>query len=389
MKPTNGFYGRFGGVFVPEILEKNLNTLSKAFNSYAFSDEFKKEYIDLLQNYAGRPSPLYLSQKMSEKYGTKVYLKREDLNHTGAHKINNTLGQILLARHMGLKRVIAETGAGSHGTAVATVCALLDMECVVYMGAVDMERQKPNVDRMRLLGAEVKAAKSGTQTLADAVNEALGEWCARPDDTFYLLGSAVGPAPYPEMVTHFQSIISEEIARQLQEKEGRSYPDMVIACLGGGSNASGAFYEFIANDKVRLVGAEAGGKGVESGQTAASLNLGRETVLHGSRSLVIVDENGEVKEPYSISAGLDYPGIGPLIAHLYETGRLEAVAVTDDEAIEAARDLCKNEGIIPALESSHGLAAIKKVDLPKNGIVVINLSGRGDKDMDLILNYNN
>lgn len=387
MKPINGFYGRFGGQFVPEALQKNLDALTVAFHNYAFTDEFKAEFLDLLQNYVGRPSPLYHSKKLSARYGAKIYLKREDLNHTGAHKINNTIGQILLARQMGLKRVIAETGAGSHGVATATVCALLDMECVVYMGAIDMERQRANVERMLMLGAEVKAANSGTQTLGDAVNEALGAWVDSPHDTFYLLGSAVGPAPYPEMVTHFQSIISEEIARQMFEKEGRSYPDMIIASIGGGSNATGAFYDFIANEKVRLVGAEAGGMGIDSGKTAASLTLGRECVLHGSRSLVIVEPSGEVKETYSISAGLDYPGIGPLIAHLYDIGRVEAVAITDHEAIVAARELCRTEGIIAALESAHALAALGRVELPKDGIVVVNLSGRGDKDIELILSH--
>lgn len=385
MTPINGFYGEFGGVFVPDALLPNIKELTLAFNTYAHSAAFAVEYEDLLKNYVGRPSPLYLSKKLSDKYGCKVYLKREDLNHTGAHKINNTLGQILLARYMGKRRVIAETGAGSHGVAVATVCALLDMECVVYMGEIDMDRQRANVDRMRYLGATVVAATSGAKILSDAVNEALSEWCSHPDDTFYLLGSAVGPAPYPEMVAHFQSVISREIAAQLLEKEGRSEPDMVIACIGGGSNAMGAFFEFIDKPAVRLVAAEAGGMGVETGQTAASLTLGKPSVLHGSRNLVLLDENGDMKEPYSLSAGLDYPGIGPLPAYLYTTGRMQAVAVTDSAAVEAAHFLSIKEGIIPALESAHALAALDMVDLPVGGVVVVNLSGRGDKDLDIFM----
>lgn len=383
--PKNGFYGQFGGAFVPEALVPNITKLQTAFDTYARSEEFLDEFRWLLKNYVGRPSPLYFSKKLSDKYGAKIYLKREDLNHTGAHKINNTLGQILLARRMGAKRVIAETGAGSHGVAVATVCALLDLECTVYMGAVDIERQKPNVDRMKFLGSKVVAATEGTQTLTDAVNAALGDWCNNPDDTFYLLGSAVGPAPYPEMVTYFQSVISEEIRAQLKEHEGREEPDMVIACIGGGSNATGAFYHFIDSPSVRLVAAEAGGHGIETGETAATLTLGKIGELHGSRSLSLQDDKGNVLEPYSLSAGLDYPGIGPLPALLYTEGRMEAVAVTDEQALQAAYELSRLEGIIPALESSHALAALSLVDLPKGGVVVLNLSGRGDKDIETYL----
>lgn len=383
--PKNGFYGPFGGAFIPEALVPNINKLQNAFDTYAKSEEFLEEFRWLLKNYVGRPSPLYFSKKLSDKYGAKIYLKREDLNHTGAHKINNTLGQILLARTMGAKRVIAETGAGSHGVAVATVCALLDLECVVYMGAVDIERQRPNVDRMEFLGAKVVAATSGAQTLTDAVNEALGDWCNNPNDTFYLLGSAVGPAPYPEMVAYFQSVISEEIRAQLFEHEGREEPDMVIACIGGGSNAMGAFYHFIDSPAVRLVAAEAGGLGVETGRTAATLSLGKEGILHGSRSICLQDANGEVLEPYSLSAGLDYPGIGPLAAYMHSEGRMEAVAITDDEALQAAFELSQSEGIIPALESAHAFAALNRVALPNGGVVVVNLSGRGDKDMETYL----
>lgn len=385
--PKNGFYGQFGGAFVPEALLPNITKLQNAFDTYAKSDEFLEEFRWLLKNYVGRPSPLYFSKKLSEKYGAKIYLKREDLNHTGAHKINNTLGQILLARKMGAKRVIAETGAGSHGVAVATVCALLDLECAVYMGKIDMERQKPNVERMQFLGAKVIPATSGAQTLTDAVNEALGDWCANPDDTFYLLGSAVGPAPYPEMVAYFQSVISAEIRAQMLEHEGREEPDMVIACIGGGSNAMGAFYHFIDSPTVKLVAAEAGGLGADSGKTAASLTKGKEGVLHGSRSLALQDKNGNILEAYSLSAGLDYPGIGPLAAHMYTEGRMDAVAVTDDQALKAAFDLSRTEGIIPALESAHALAALALVDLPKGGVVVVNLSGRGDKDLETYLNH--
>lgn len=387
--PKAGFYGPFGGAFVPEILQSNIDKLQKAFDQYAATEDFQQEFRWLLRHYVGRPSPLYFSQKLSDQYGAKIYLKREDLNHTGAHKINNTLGQILLAKRMGAKRIIAETGAGSHGAATATVCALLGLECTVYMGAVDMERQKPNVERMRFLGAKVVPATSGTQTLTDAVNEALGEWCANPEDTFYLLGSAVGPAPYPEMVAFFQSVISEEIRTQLGELEGREEPDMVIACIGGGSNAMGAFYHFIDSPKVALVAAEAGGLGADSGKTAATLTKGKETTLHGSRSLALLNEQGEVEEPYSISAGLDYPGIGPLAAYMHSIGRLQAVSVNDDQALNAALALSQVEGIIPALESAHALAALELIDLPKGGVVVVNLSGRGDKDLDLYLTHFN
>lgn len=383
MEPRDGFYGQFGGSFIPAKLQKNIDELNIAFNTYVGNKDFMAEYANLLANYVGRPSPLYLSAKLSAKYGCKVYFKREDLNHTGSHKINNTLGQILLARYMGKRRIIAETGAGSHGVAVATVCALMDMECVVYMGQTDIERQQHNVERMRYLGADVVASVAGSATLTSAVDAALEHWCENSVDTFYLLGSAVGPAPYPQMVAHFQSVISSEIRAQLLQKEGRETPDMVIACIGGGSNAVGAFFNFIEDKDVILVAAEAGGKG--EGQNAASMSYGSEAILHGSRNLVLLDKDKNPIEAYSISAGLDYPGVGPLPAYLYSTGRMKAVATTDSQALDAASMMSRSEGIIPALESAHAIAALELVELPKNGIVVVNLSGRGDKDLALLM----
>lgn len=393
MKNTNftpnneGFYGQFGGAFVPEMLQANISNLKKAYSELSQTQKFKDELSALLRDYVGRPSPLYLSKKLSDKYGVRVYLKREDLNFTGAHKINNTLGQILLARHMGCKKVIAETGAGQHGVATATVCALLGIGCRVYMGELDIDRQEPNVRKMRMLGAEVIPVTQGTATLSDAVDAALSEWCAHPDEYYYLLGSAVGPHPYPQMVADFQSVISAEIRNQLQAKEGRETPDAVVACVGGGSNAVGAFYHFIDQPSVRLVAAEAAGLGVESGKTAASMTAGVPMVLHGSRTMVLPDQEGNAAEAYSISAGLDYPGVGPLLASMAAEKRMEVVAVTDDQAVKAALELIKHEGIFPAIESSHALAALGEVtrNMPKDSIVVVNLSGRGDKDMKMYL----
>lgn len=383
----NGYYGQFGGAYIPELLYQPVEELAKAFNAIKDDEGFKAEYLDLLKNYVGRPTPLYYAKRLSEKYKTNLFLKREDLNHTGAHKVNNTIGQILLAKRMGKTRIIAETGAGQHGVATATVCALMGIECVVYMGAVDIERQQPNVGRMKMLGATVIPAKSGSQTLKDATNEAIRDWINNPD-SFYLIGSVVGPAPYPEMVAHFQSIISEEIKKQLQAVDGKENPDMVIACVGGGSNAAGAFFHFLHEPSVELVAVEASGHGIHSGKSAATSVLGSEGIIHGSRTLMMQDEYGQIIEPHSISAGLDYPGIGPLHAHLIVSGRCQAVSITDQEALKAGFELTQMEGIIPALESAHALAALAKLDLI-NKTVVLNLSGRGDKDLDTYLNHLN
>lgn len=381
----NGFYGEFGGVFVPDILKDNINALKEAYLKYIEDPDFQEEFDQLMRDYVGRPTPLYYAKRLSEKYGTNIYLKREDLNHTGAHKINNAIGQVLLAKRMGKRRVIAETGAGQHGVATATVCALMGMECTVYMGKVDVDRQRPNVERMKMLGAKVVPVTQGGATLADAVDVALQDWCENPADTFYLLGSAVGPDPYPQIVARFQSIISEEIQNQLLEKTGKKNPDYVIACIGGGSNATGAFYHFIPEDGVQLVAVEAGGKGVNSGKTAASISVGREGIIHGFRTMVLMDDSGNIEEPYSISAGLDYPGIGPFISHLHKTGRIKVVAVNDDTALEAAHNLTALEGIIPALESSHALGALDVMKFKPTDTVIINLSGRGDKDLSTYL----
>lgn len=377
----DGFYGRFGGAYVPEILHANVENLRKAYLQLIEDPSFQKEFNDLLRDYVGRPSPLYYARRLSEKYGTKVYLKREDLNHTGAHKINNTVGQILLARLMGKTRIIAETGAGQHGVATATVCALMNMECIVYMGATDVARQQPNVEKMEMLGATVVPVMSGNKTLKDATNEAIRDWCCHPQDTYYIIGSTVGPHPYPDMVTRFQSVISKEIRQQLLEKEGREEPDYVIACVGGGSNAAGAFYHFLHSPQVKLIAAEAAGKGLDSGESAATIHLGKEGIIHGSRTLVMQTEDGQIVEPYSVSAGLDYPGIGPMHAYLSEEGRSEVLAVTDEEALDAVFRLTTMEGIIPALESAHALAVLEMKKFKPEDIVVINLSGRGDKDM--------
>ena len=378
----NGYYGEFGGAYIPEILYANVENLKTEYLRIMDEPDFKQELDSLLRDYVGRPSPLYFARRLSEKYHARIYLKREDLNHTGAHKINNTIGQILLARRMGKTRIIAETGAGQHGVATATVCALMNMQCIVYMGETDIARQRLKVQKMEMLGAEVRPVTSGNKTLKDATNEAIRDWCCNPSDTHYIIGSTVGPHPYPDMVARFQSVISEEIKRQLQEHEGRDYPDCLIACVGGGSNAAGTFYHYLDDERVELVAAEAAGKGIDTEESAATIHLGRKGIIHGSRTLVMQTEDGQITEPYSISAGLDYPGIGPIHAHLAATRRAEILAVTDDEAVEAAFELTQTEGIIPALESAHALAALRIKTFRPEEIVVITVSGRGDKDMD-------
>ena len=382
-----GYYGEFGGAFIPEMMHPNIEELQQKYMEVINSYNFRQDFIQLLKHYVGRPSPLYLAKRLSEKYGSDIYLKREDLNHTGSHKVNNTIGQILLAKALGKKRIIAETGAGQHGVATATVCALMGMKCVVYMGALDVDRQAPNVKKMRMLGAEVVPAVSGNQTLKDATNEAMRDWIRNPVDTHYIIGSVVGPHPYPDMVTQFQAVISEEIKMQLDEHIGREYPTRVIACVGGGSNAAGAFYHFLENEEVELIGVEAAGKGVDTSETAATLTLGNVGVLHSSRSMLMQTEDGQIVEPYSISAGLDYPGIGPLHAHLCKTHRAKYLWATDQEVLNAALELTQLEGIIPALESAHALAALKKIELKPTDVTVINLSGRGDKDMETYLSH--
>ncbi len=377
-----GFFGKFGGAYVPGILYKCVTELQQAYKPIIESEEFKKEYYALLKDYVGRPSPLYYAKRMSEKYGCQLYLKREDLNHTGAHKINNTIGQILMAKKMGKTRIIAETGAGQHGVATATVCALMDMKCIVYMGKTDVERQHVNVQKMKMLGAEVRPVTSGNMTLKDATNEAIRDWCCNPADTFYIIGSTVGPHPYPDMVARLQSVISEEIKKQLLEKEGRENPDYLIACVGGGSNAAGTIYHFVDNPEVQIVLAEAGGKGIDSGESAATIQLGRMGIIHGAKTLVMQSEDGQIEEPYSISAGLDYPGIGPFHANLSATKRALILAVDDQEALDAAFELTRLEGIIPALESAHALGALPKLSFKPTDVVVLTVSGRGDKDMD-------
>ena len=385
----NGYYGEFGGAFVPEVLYRCTEELRQCYLDILESESFQKEFRQLLKDYVGRPSPLYEAKRLSRKYGTRIFLKREDLNHTGAHKINNALGQILLAMRMGKTRIIAETGAGQHGVATATVCALMGMPCCVYMGKTDMERQRPNVERMRMLGAEVAPVTSGNMTLKDAVNEAIRDWCCHPQDTFYIMGSAVGPHPYPDIVARLQSIISEEVKWQLTEKIGRDYPDYMMACVGGGSNAIGAFYHYLDDERVKLIAAEAGGKGADTQFTAATIHSGTVGILHGSRTLVLQTEDGQVLEPYSISAGLDYPGIGPVHANLAKSGRATVYSVNDDEALQAAYELTRMEGIIPALESAHILAVLPKIKFRKDDIVVVNVSGRGDKDLDTYLKHRN
>ena len=382
----NGFYGEFGGTFIPKSLESCVKDLQDAYLHIMNTPEFKQEYDQLLKDYVGRPSPLYLSKQLSKKTGCKVYLKREDLNHTGSHKINNTIGQILLAKKMGKRKILAETGAGQHGVATATVCALMDMECHIYMGKTDIERQRTNVEKMKMLGAKVHSVTAGNMTLKDAVDEAITVWSQNPEDSFYLIGSTVGPHPYPDMVSRLQSIISEEIKKQLKEKEGRDYPDYLIACVGGGSNASGTIYHYVDDERVKIVLAEAGGRGIETGDTAASISIGVAGIIHGFKTLVMLDENKEIKEPYSISAGLDYPGVGPLHAHIAKEKRAIALAINDDEALKAAYELTRKEGIIPALESAHALAALDKLKFKPHEIVVLTLSGRGDKDIETYLN---
>jgi tryptophan synthase beta chain len=381
-KPNEqGYYGKFGGAYIPEMLHRNVEELQSKYLEIMSEASFRKEYNELLKDYVGRPTPLYFAKRLSEQYNTQIFLKREDLCHTGAHKVNNTVGQILLAQRLGKKRIIAETGAGQHGVATATVCALKGVECIVYMGEKDIERQAPNVARMKMLGATVIPATSGSKTLKDATNEAIRDWINNPTDTHYIIGSVVGPHPYPDMVARFQSIISEEIRWQLHEKTGSELPDYVMACVGGGSNAAGAFYHFLDEPEVKLVAVEAGGLGLDSGMSAATTQLGRPGVLHGSKSLVMQTEDGQVIEPHSISAGLDYPGIGPLHAHLYDSGRGIFLHATDEEALQAAFQLAKLEGIIPALESSHALSALRQIQFKQNEVIVLCLSGRGDKDL--------
>jgi len=382
-----GYYGVFGGSFVPEMLHPNMEILQNSYLEIMNEPSFKKEFDSLLKDYVGRPSPLYLAKRLSEKYGAKIYLKREDLNHTGAHKINNTIGQILLAKRLGKKRIIAETGAGQHGVATATVCALAGLECTVYMGEIDIARQAPNVARMKMLGATVVPATSGSKTLKDATNEAIRAWINDPVEIHYIIGSVVGFHPYPDMVARFQSVISEEMKWQLKEKENTDSPDYIVACVGGGSNAAGAFYHYLDQEEVKLIAVEASGKGIDSGESAATSVLGKEGIIHGSKTLLMQTKDGQIIEPYSISAGLDYPGVGPQHAHLFTSGRAEFLDATDDEAMQAGLELCKLEGIIPAIETSHALAALAKIDFKKEDIVIVNLSGRGDKDLDTYIKY--
>ncbi|MEX6627280.1 tryptophan synthase subunit beta [Tenacibaculum salmonis] len=386
-QPTKeGYYGQFGGAFIPELLHPNVQELEDNYIKIIESKEFQDEYKALLKDYVGRPTPLYLAERLSEKYGATIYLKREDLNHTGAHKVNNTVGQILIAKKLGKTKIIAETGAGQHGVATATVCALMGLECIVFMGEKDIARQAPNVARMKMLGAKVVPALSGSKTLKDATNEAIRYWIQHPD-SYYLIGSVVGPAPYPDMVARLQAIISEEMKWQLKEKTGKENPDTIIACVGGGSNAAGAFYHYLEDEEVGLIAVEAGGLGVDSGESAATSQLGQVGVIHGSKTILMQDEYGQITEPYSISAGLDYPGVGPLHAFLHETKRAEFLNATDDEALKAAFELTKLEGIIPALESSHALAVLSKIKFKKDQVIIVNLSGRGDKDLETYMKH--
>jgi len=383
----SGYYGEFGGAYIPEILYANVEALKNVYKDVLNDSTFQQEFHALLTDYVGRPTPLYHAKRLSEKYGCKIYLKREDLNHTGAHKINNTIGQILLARRMGKTRIIAETGAGQHGVATATVCALMNMECIVYMGATDVERQKLNVRKMEMLGATVVPVLSGNKTLKDATNEAIRDWCCHPSDTHYIIGSTVGPHPYPDLVACLQSVISKEIKKQLQEKENRDYPDYLLACVGGGSNAAGTIYEYLDDLRVKIVLAEAAGKGINSGESAATIQLGTVGIIHGAKTLLMQTEDGQIMEPYSISAGLDYPGIGPMHAHLAKIGRSEVLAIDDREALDAAMELTRLEGIIPALESAHALGVFGKKSFKPEDIIVLCLSGRGDKDMDTYMQF--
>jgi tryptophan synthase beta chain len=382
-----GFYGKFGGAYIPEMLHPNIEELRYNYESIVASADFQQEFQTLLRDFVGRPTPLYFANRLSEMFGAKIYLKREDLCHTGAHKVNNTVGQILLAKRLGKKRIIAETGAGQHGVATATVCALMGMDCTVYMGELDIQRQRPNVERMRILGAKVVPATSGSKTLKDATNEAMRAWINDPVGTHYIIGSVVGPHPYPEMVARFQSVISEEIKWQLKQKEGRENPDAVIACVGGGSNAAGAFYHYYNTPEVRLIAAEAAGLGVYSGKSAATTALGTPGILHGSKTILMQTEDGQVVEPHSISAGLDYPGIGPVHAHLFDIGRAEFVAVEDEDAMKAGILLSRTEGIIPAIETAHAIHALNMIEYRKDDVIVINLSGRGDKDLETYIKW--
>ena len=382
----NGYFGQFGGAFIPELLHPNVKELADNYIQIIESEEFQTEYKMLLKEYVGRPTPLYLAKRLSEKYGATIYLKREDLNHTGAHKVNNTVGQILIAQKLGKTKIIAETGAGQHGVATATVCALMGLECTIFMGEKDIVRQAPNVARMKMLGAKVVPATSGSKTLKDATNEAIRYWIQHPE-TFYLIGSVVGPAPHPDMVARLQAVISEEMKWQLKEKTGKENPDTIIACVGGGSNAAGAFYHYLEQEDVELIAVEAAGLGVDSGESAATSQLGEVGIIHGSKTILMQDEYGQIVEPYSISAGLDYPGVGPLHAFLYETKRAKFMNATDKEALKAAYELTKIEGIIPALETAHALAVLPKIKFKKDQVVVVNLSGRGDKDLEIYIKY--
>ena len=382
-----GYYGEFGGAYIPEMLYPNVEELRQNYLRITADPEFQIEFDDLLQNYVGRPTPLYIAKNLSKQYNTKIYLKREDLCHTGAHKVNNTIGQILVAKRLGKKRIIAETGAGQHGVATATVCALMGLQCIVYMGEIDIKRQAPNVARMQMLGAEVRPALSGSKTLKDATNEALRDWINNPEDTYYIIGSVVGPHPYPDMVARFQSVISEEIKAQLLEKEGRENPDYVIACVGGGSNAAGAYYHFLDEPDVNIIAVEAAGLGVHSGESAATSALGKVGIIHGSKTLLMQTADGQITEPYSISAGLDYPGVGPMHAHLFASGRAQFISITDEQAMNWGLKLSKLEGIIPAIESAHAFAILDEVKFKPEDIVVINLSGRGDKDLATYIEY--
>ncbi len=382
-----GYYGEFGGAYVPEILYKVVEDLKEAYLPIIESEEFQKEYYQLLRDYVGRPSPLYYARRMSEKYGCQLYLKREDLNHTGAHKINNTVGQILMAKKMGKTRIIAETGAGQHGVATATVCALMDMKCEVFMGATDVERQHTNVERMKMLGAEVHPVRTGNMTLSDACSEAIRDWCCHPKDTFYIVGSTMGPHPYPDIVARMQSIISKELKEQLQEKVGRDYPDYLVACVGGGSNAAGTVYHYLDDERVKIVLAEAGGHGVDTDYTAATMHLGTTGILHGSKMLVMQTPDGQIEEAFTISAGLDYPGVGPMHCNMYQKGRSQVLAINDDEAIRGGYELTRLEGIIPAIESAHAVAALSKLQFNPDDVVVLTVSGRGDKDIETYLKH--
>ena len=383
----NGFYGDFGGAFIPEMMHANINELKTKYLKISSEKSFKKEFDELLEKYVGRPTPLYFAKRLSEKYNTKIYLKREDLCHTGAHKINNTIGQILLAKRLGKNRIIAETGAGQHGVATATVCALMGIKCIIYMGEIDITRQAPNVARMKMLGAEVRPASSGSKTLKDATNEAIRDWINNPIDTHYIIGSVVGPHPYPDMVARFQSVIGNEVKYQLNEIEGNENPNYIIACVGGGSNAAGIFYPYLDNEKVKIICVEAAGKGIESGESAATSALGKEGIIHGSKTLLMQTQDGQITEPYSISAGLDYPGVGPMHANLYRSGRGKFISIKDKEAMEWGLNLSRMEGIIPAIETSHAFAVLDVLKFKKNDVIVFNCSGRGDKDLDTYIDY--